>query len=174
MKLSIKKIQKGFTLIELLVVIAIIGILAAVVLVAVNPTEQLARGRDASKLSTVSGLGKAVQSYYTSQQSAYPPNATWLTALTTSGEIKQAPTAPATGACPAVGPNVLSGYCFNTNATPDAVIFAQGESTSNRTKASCGATDILWIVWSSAAGKAGFLCTANITTYPIAGVTILF
>ncbi|MBI2031792.1 MAG: prepilin-type N-terminal cleavage/methylation domain-containing protein, partial [Candidatus Levybacteria bacterium] len=33
--------QKGFTLIELLVVIAILGILAAVLLVGVNPLEQI-------------------------------------------------------------------------------------------------------------------------------------
>ncbi len=65
---------KGFTLVELLVVIAIIGILAAVVLVAVNPLEQLARGRDAGKLATVAGLGKAAQSYYTSQGGPYSRN----------------------------------------------------------------------------------------------------
>ncbi|HVZ11492.1 MAG TPA: prepilin-type N-terminal cleavage/methylation domain-containing protein, partial [Patescibacteria group bacterium] len=48
--------SRGFTLIELLVVIAVIGVLAAIVLLAVNPTEQLARGRDANRISSIEGL----------------------------------------------------------------------------------------------------------------------
>jgi prepilin-type N-terminal cleavage/methylation domain-containing protein len=38
--MKIKNNKKGFTLIEILVVIGIIGILATVVLVAVNPSRQ--------------------------------------------------------------------------------------------------------------------------------------
>ncbi|HVZ11787.1 MAG TPA: prepilin-type N-terminal cleavage/methylation domain-containing protein, partial [Patescibacteria group bacterium] len=56
MKTTAQKIQRGFTLIELLVVIAVIGVLAAIVLLAVNPTEQLARGRDANRISSIEGL----------------------------------------------------------------------------------------------------------------------
>ena len=68
------------------------GVLAAAVLVGVNPLEQLARGRDASKLSTVNGLGKAVQSYYTTQNGTYPgTGAGWMNTLQTAGEIKVVP-----------------------------------------------------------------------------------
>jgi prepilin-type N-terminal cleavage/methylation domain-containing protein len=42
----------GFTLIELLIVIAILGVLAVVVLVAINPIEQLARTRDGGRLTS--------------------------------------------------------------------------------------------------------------------------
>lgn len=55
--------QKGFTLIELLVVIGIIGILAAVVLVAVNPGRQFASARDTQRRSDLYGITNAIYQY---------------------------------------------------------------------------------------------------------------
>ena len=51
---------KGFTLVELLVVIAIIGILAAVVLVALNPLALMQKGRDSTRMQDLESLRKAV------------------------------------------------------------------------------------------------------------------
>lgn len=57
------KQTSGFTLIELLVVIGIIGILAAVVLVAVNPGRQFAQARDTQRRSDLYGLTNAIYQY---------------------------------------------------------------------------------------------------------------
>ena len=50
----------GFTLIELLVVVAILGILATVALLALNPAEAQRKTRDATRISDVGTLRKAI------------------------------------------------------------------------------------------------------------------
>ncbi len=68
----IKLAQKGFTLIELLVVIGIITILAAVVLVAVNPARQFASARDTQRRADLYGLTNAIYQYATESNGNLP------------------------------------------------------------------------------------------------------
>jgi len=56
--------HKGFTLIELLVVLGIIGILAAAILAAINPVEQLRKGQDTSLKNLATEFVSANTSYY--------------------------------------------------------------------------------------------------------------
>jgi type IV pilus assembly protein PilA len=57
---NLKKARGGFTLIEILVVIGIIAVLAAIVIIAVNPARQFAQSRDAQRSSNLNAILNAV------------------------------------------------------------------------------------------------------------------
>lgn len=60
---QLKNASQGFTMIELLVVITILGILAVAVLSAINPLEQINRGRDTSTRSDAEQLYNAIDRF---------------------------------------------------------------------------------------------------------------
>ncbi len=65
------KNKKGFTLIEILVVIGIIAILAAVVLVAVNPGRQFAQARNSQRISNVNAILNAISQNSTDNRGVF-------------------------------------------------------------------------------------------------------
>lgn len=132
------KINKGFTLIELLIVMAILGVLAVVVLIAINPIQQLARTRDTGRISSVTQIGRALQAYAASHPlGTYPAQTGWDTSLTNSGQLDRIPAeinntqntnAPCTD-------EVVNGWCYdvaNISGQNDcALIYAHIEANAN-------------------------------------------
>ena len=162
---------KGFTLVELLIVIAIIGVLAGVVLIAINPVEQLAKTRDAGRISTVTQLGHAVQAYYTShatQTDPYPLAATWNADLTASGELTVFPSGIAYTGSPDVctendEPGTDATYCYDLDLSgaipPGAIVYSRLESLNQNNK--CTSPDIAFVLFSTADGRGGVVCAAD-------------
>lgn len=62
---NLRRRRPGFTLIELLIVIAILGILAAAVLVAINPAKRTRQARDAARKQHINNITNALIGYYT-------------------------------------------------------------------------------------------------------------
>ena len=93
----------GFTLIELLVVITVLGVLATIVLLAVNPGAQLARARDAGRKTALKIIKDAIARYYV-LNIAYPSptcnwcgswsGSNWIPDLITSRELQTIPVDP--------------------------------------------------------------------------------
>lgn len=191
---SFRKLSsKGFTLIELIVVIAVLGVLAAVVILGLNPVEQIARARDAQRKTTLGQLARALQAYATSNNGTYPVAAggavpptptpvsvglntptpipptpapapgTWLGTLQSAGEIKSAPAISGT-TCTL---NVQSGYCYGTGiiaGNSEAIVYVKLGSLSEKSK--CADTDETYFLWSSVDNKTGVVCRTSDPTMP--------
>jgi len=127
--------SKGFTLIELLIVIAILGILAAGILVAINPVAQMQKARNSQRKADLRNMQQAVESYAIRNNGVYPNDGwrwcgaagSYYTAgcdtdnfipfVVAAGDIKILPRDPSTGSNtpPCDSPN--KSYLYLSNGT---------------------------------------------------------
>ena len=64
--------NKGFTLIEILVVIGIIALLAAIVIIAINPARQFAQARNSQRTSNLNAILNAVGQRIADNKGLFP------------------------------------------------------------------------------------------------------
>lgn len=162
-----KNLQKGFTLVELLIVIAILGTLAVVVLIAINPLQQLARTRDAGRKSSVTQLGHNLEAYGVGNNGIYlPEGATWITSLVTAGEIQATPGQISNSLTAYCTTNAQNGFCYDATTAgggAPAIVFSRLEATTDISR--CGATfagtDRAYAAYSTGLGRGGIICTTG-------------
>lgn len=77
---SLKQDKRGFTLIEILLVIGIISILAAIVIIAINPARQFAQSRNAQRWSNVNTILNASHQYAIENNGVLPDTISSTTA----------------------------------------------------------------------------------------------
>lgn len=162
--------ETGFTLIEMIIVIAILGILAVVVITAINPAERQAQARDAGRKTTVLQLGHAAQSFGVANNGNYPVESTWAQDLVGYGDLATFPAgvAYASGApCSnVVQPFEDPTFCYAYDATNGFLVYSVAESQQSVNK--CTSTTP-YFVFSSADSRGGTICSASEPTPWISG-----
>lgn len=123
-----KRTEQGFTLIELLVVIAIIGLLASVVLLALNSAR--AKARDAKRLADVRQMSSAFEQYF-NDNSSYPSASSGLPVGLVPNYIGVLPEAPlpADGPCAATPQSNTYTYQQLSGGTQYSYSFCIGNVT---------------------------------------------
>ncbi|MFC1726999.1 type II secretion system protein [Patescibacteria group bacterium] len=131
------KKNKGFTLIELLVVIGVIAILAAIVLVAVNPARNFAQARNTQRRNDIYQTLNACHQFAVSNDGNFPAAITSSATDIGSGGLNLA-----TDLVPAYIPAVPFDPADGDAASTDYVLFqeADGRLTASASSAELGET----------------------------------
>lgn len=162
------KKTKGFTLIELLIAIAVIGILAAVILITVNPAEQMAKARDQNRKNALSQLGRSLSAYYVNKGTWPPADNNWMQRLVDLGEMKakmsEIKNANSSIVC---WPDLTGNYTGNNNfcyttGSGNAWTWTNLESKTELIKCGPAATSTnTYIVWDSNLNRVCIKCWSD-------------
>lgn len=142
--------SSGFTLIELLIVIAVIGILAAALLVAIDPIDKIRAGNDTKVVNDVRSIYDAANRYYT-QNGIIPTEsgANIYSTVLVPDELKTIP----------VQPSGYSAYVYK-NSGDNITVYGEVKSKNSLKKAGAAAGVTTYFV----ATGGGGCYTTNIPT----------
>ena len=125
---KLKNKSSGFTLLEILLVIGIIAILAGIVIVAINPSKQLATVRNTQRKSDIKQVANAITQFYI-DKSYYPASTTF----STTSLMTICPTGASTS--PAAGFNCAANNLLNLSELVPTYITAIPNDPSTTTTA---------------------------------------
>jgi prepilin-type N-terminal cleavage/methylation domain-containing protein len=115
---NLNKDQSGFTLIEILVVIGIIAVLAAIVIIAINPARQFKQARDAQRRSDTNAILNAIGQYIADNKGSLPSGI---------GTTE----ADAVGLCSALMPTYLPSFPVDPDVSTGAITSCSGAPSTN-------------------------------------------
>jgi len=144
LELSNKKIDsKGFTLVELLIVIGILGILLAIVLVALNPARQFAQANNVERRNDVNSLLNAIHQYSADNSGTLPAGITATAQnIASTGADLCADLSPQYIALLPVDPTVASGDVSDCAAAYDTSYTVVQSATDNRVTVSAPSAEL--------------------------------
>jgi len=121
------KKNSGFTLIELLVVIGILGILLAIVLIAINPARQFAQANNTARRSDVTTLLNSIHQYAADNKGKLPTD---MTSTDGAVEIKSGTEGKLGDICKSTSPTYVASLptdpTLNIPAISDCSSYATG------------------------------------------------
>lgn len=110
----------GFTLIEVVITLGLIAILAAIVIVAINPGRQFAQARNTQRTSDVNSILNAIYQYAADNNGNLPPS---ITAGLTEGGGAKGLCKTGAGSCNAadvnVSPELVTTYLVSLPVDPE-------------------------------------------------------
>lgn len=144
---KINVINKGFTLIEILVVIGIIAVLAAVVLVAINPSRQFKLARDSQRVSNVNAILNTISQNIAEHHGVFTCGLVATSIPSTTSQIKSGGGVGTFDLAPCVVPvyisslpydPIVSGAHFNSISDYDTGYFISVDNQGRVTASSTG------------------------------------
>jgi hypothetical protein len=160
------KSRLGYSSSEVIIGTLVLLILAGLTLYLVNPAQLLLQKNDAARKKQVDELGVSLISYAKSKNGVLPQvGNTWITTLSSRGEISAVPTLiPYENTVALCKNNQQSGICYSTDGKQppnSAIVYTKLESIAENTKCDLSLGESAWYVYDLLSIRGGIVCTSG-------------